>query len=34
MIAAEFERWTYFLALAAGPAALAAIAISFIRLRS
>ena len=33
MIAAELERWTYFLALAAGPAALAAIAISFIRLR-
>jgi len=32
MIAAELERWTYFLALAAGPAALGALAISFVRL--
>jgi benzoate transport len=32
MIAAELERWTYFLALAAGPAALAALVISFVRL--
>lgn len=33
MIAAELDRWTYFLAVAAGPATLAAIAISFIRLK-
>jgi hypothetical protein len=32
MIAAELERWTKFLALAAGPAALAALVISFVRL--
>jgi len=32
MIAAGLERWTYYLALAAGPAALAALVISFVRL--
>ncbi len=34
MIAAELERWTYFLALAAGPAALAALVLSFARLEN
>jgi MFS family permease len=34
MIAGGFERWAYFLALAAGPAALAAVVISLIQLRS
>ncbi len=33
MIAAELDRWTYFLALAAAPAVLAAIAVGFIKLR-
>ncbi len=33
MIAAELDRWTYFLALAAAPTVLAAIAVGFIRLR-
>jgi benzoate transport len=32
MIAAGMETWTYYLALAAGPAALAALVISFVRL--
>lgn len=32
MIATGLDRWTYFLALAAGPAVIAALAIAFIRL--
>jgi len=34
MIAAEMDRWTYFLALAAAPAVLAAVAVGFIKLRA
>jgi MFS transporter, AAHS family, vanillate permease len=34
MIAAELDRWTYFLVLGAAPAVLAAMAVGFIKLRT